>query len=333
MATSPETDFHLAVTLPKASWRDYVSIARPDHWIKHVFIVPGVVLAMVLGANPILDPRVIIAGFLVAALISSANYVINEWLDAEFDAHHPTKSVRPAVSKLISARIVLTEYLVLSATGLLIAYLVSLPLLLIAALFLISGWTYNLAPIRTKDQAYLDVASEAMNNPIRLVLGWMLVDMSTIPPSSLLFAYWAGGAFLMSTKRLAEFRTVSATYGVEVLHLYRRSFRGYSEIRLLLQSFLYAQISCFFIAVFLVKYRIEYIFSFPLFALLFTIYLRVGLKHGSVAQTPEKLFQEKALLTVVAALVAALGLLTFINLPWLAFLSQPHLVHFAGASG
>lgn len=308
------------------SWRDYIAIARPDHWIKHIFLVPGVVLAMILGVNPKFEFWVICAGFTVAALISSANYVINEWLDAEFDAHHPVKSSRPAVSKKLSPKIIWAEYIVLSAMGLATAYAVSIPLLIVAFLFLVSGWSYNLKPVRTKDKAYLDVASEALNNPIRLLIGWVIVDMTTLPPSSLLLAYWAGGAFLMSTKRLAEYRNVTITAGVEALHLYRSSFRGYSENSLLLQSFLYAQIACFFIAVFLVKYRIEYIFSFPLFALLFTVYLRIGLKQGSAAQTPEKLLKEKVLSITVIVLIAVLVLLSYMDLPWLRFLSEPYLI-------
>lgn len=270
-----------------ASWRDYVSIARPDHWVKHVFILPGIALALLLGLNPSIQPLAIAGGFVVAALISSANYVINEWLDAEFDAHHPLKSSRPAVSKILSPALVYTEYALLAAAGLLIALAVSIPMLFVAFLFLASGWIYNVLPVRSKDRAYLDVATEALNNPIRLALGWVMVDPSSAPPSSLLLAYWAGGAFLMSIKRLAEYRTVSASQGIETLHLYRRSFRSYTESRLLFQSFGYAQIACFFIAIFLVKYRIEYVVSFPLFALLFTTYLRVGLKNSSVAQTPE----------------------------------------------
>ena len=312
----------------KSSWLDYVSIARPDHWIKHIFVVPGIVLAMVLGIDPKFDFVVIACGFLVAAFISSANYVINEWLDAEFDAYHPVKSQRPCVCRRLSVRIVWAEYTALSLLGLAIAYAVSVQLLLAALLFLVSGWTYNIEPVRTKDKAILDVATEAVNNPIRLLIGWVLVDMSTLPPSSLLFAYWAGGAFLMSTKRLAEYRNVSITAGVDVLHRYRRSFCWYSENRLLLQSFLYAQIACFFIAIFLVKYRIEYIFSFPLFALLFTIYLRVGLKLGSAAQTPEKLFKEKALIITLNVLALVLVLLSFWDLPWLEFLSKPYLIRF-----
>jgi 4-hydroxybenzoate polyprenyltransferase len=310
----------------RASWLDYVSIARPDHWVKHVFIIPGLALAFLLGAEPSFQPLMIVAGFVSAALISSANYVVNEWLDADFDAHHPMKSARPAVAKALSRNIVIVEYSVLAVVGLWVAYLASMPLFVIAVLFLVSGWTYNIPPLRSKDKAYLDVASEAINNPIRLAYGWAMVDMGTIPPSSLLLAYWAGGAFLMSTKRLAEYRTVSASHGVDVLHLYRSSFREYTESRLLLQSFAYAQLACFFIAVFLVKYRIEYVISFPLFALLFTVYLRLGLKQGSAAQTPERLFRESGLLIVVALLVTTLAVLTIVDVPALQILSDPHLI-------
>jgi len=313
-------------TAERASWRDYVAIARPDHWIKHVFILPGIALAFLLGASPSVQPFLILAGFVSAALISSANYVVNEWLDASFDAHHPMKSKRPAVSKTMSRNVVVVEYFALALVGLWVAWIASMPMFIIAVLFMVSGWTYNIAPIRTKDKAYLDVASEALNNPIRLAIGWAMVDAATIPPSSLLLAYWAGGAFLMSTKRLAEYRTVAASHGVGVLHLYRKSFQEYTESRLLLQSFTYAQLACFFLAVFLVKYRIEYILSFPLFALLFTIYLRLGLKQGSVAQTPERLFKETGMLIVVAVLVIALIILTIVDIPALEFLSDPHII-------
>ena len=34
--------------MEQATFGDYVALARPSHWIKHVFIVPGIVLAMLL---------------------------------------------------------------------------------------------------------------------------------------------------------------------------------------------------------------------------------------------------------------------------------------------
>src|SRR5882724_3783002 len=95
---------------PAAKLADYVAIARPDHWIKHVLIIPGVAFAMIMSAaGPIdvaaLAERLLICLF-VAMALSSANYTINEWLDAPFDAMHPTKRSRPAVQTAMSPSLV-----------------------------------------------------------------------------------------------------------------------------------------------------------------------------------------------------------------------------------
>lgn len=63
--------------LPTAGLTDYLAIARPDHWIKHVLIVPGVAFAMIMStAGPIdyttLAERLIVCLF-VAMALSSAN--------------------------------------------------------------------------------------------------------------------------------------------------------------------------------------------------------------------------------------------------------------------
>ena len=87
-----------AATGSRATWRDYARIARFDHSTKHVFIVPGIVLAYALHQSIVEHPILsILAGFCSAILIAGANYVVNEWLDREFDAFHPLKSQRTAV--------------------------------------------------------------------------------------------------------------------------------------------------------------------------------------------------------------------------------------------
>lgn len=316
------------VARPPATVADYVAMARPDHWTKHVFILPGIALALLLrpASAPAELLLAIVLGLVSACAIASANYVINEWLDARFDRFHPTKSKRPAAAREVSKPVVLGVYAGLAALGLGAAILVSPLFLATSVAFLVSGIAYNVEPIRTKDRAFLDVLTEAINNPIRLTLGWAMVSPDTLPPSSLLLAYWMGGAFLMATKRFAEYRTVAATGRLDDLGLYRRSFRHYTESSLLVSAFLYAQMAAFFLAVFLIKYRIEYLLSLPLFAALFTSYLHVGLKHDSTAQAPEKLFREKALMIVLGLLVVALVVLTLVDIPSLERLTDPHFI-------
>lgn len=312
---------------PAASWKDYLALARPSHVVKHLFILPGIVLALLLhgGEGEGLGAAVAV-GFASAVLVASANYVLNEWLDARFDIFHPSKSLRPAVAKRLSPLLVAAEYLALAGGGLALAQRISPLFLGTSLLFLVSAWAYNVSPVRTKDRAYLDVVSESFNNPIRLTLGWAMVDSTTLPPGSLLAAYWMGGAFLMAVKRLAEYRTVTAAGRGADLARYRRSFRFYDESKLLTSSLVYSLLAGFFLAVFLVKYRIEYLLSLPLFAALFGVYLSIGLRPQSAAQAPEQLFRERRLMVVVLLLLVALVILTWVDIPVLQRLTDPHYI-------
>lgn len=96
---------------------NYIKIARPDHWIKQLFIVPGMVFAVVLIHLPITPAMVplFLLTFLSTSCIASANYVINEWLDAKFDKFHPVKKKRPVVANDMRFSIVMAEYIILAA--------------------------------------------------------------------------------------------------------------------------------------------------------------------------------------------------------------------------
>jgi len=315
------------MTLAPARLGDYLAITRPSHWAKHIFVLPGVVLAVVLRARPwsgLLAP--LLLGLAAACLAASANYVLNEWLDAPSDRHHPAKKARPGVVRRLAPHRVLIEYALLLTAAFALGSLVSWLFDVTLGLFALAGLAYNVPPIRLKDIAYLDVLLESLNNPLRLVLGWAIVDSETLPPSSLLLAYWMGGAFLMGVKRLAEYRAVTARAGVEALARYRRSFARYTETSLTVSSFAYSQMAAFFLAVFLVKYRIEYLLSLPFFTLLFVSYLGLGLRTDSRVQSPETLFRDRGLVLSMALLLAALVVLTFVDLPWLDRLTTPHYI-------
>ena len=298
----------------------YIAIARPDHWFKNVFVLPGAALAMAVTGNIGFVPLWnILLAVIATCLIASANYTINEWLDAEFDQHHPIKKHRPSVSGGVKAKFVYIQYALLSITGLGLGFVVS-PLCMYALLFLlIMGVAYNVRPMRTKDRAYLDVISESINNPIRFMIGWFAVVTTLFPPSSILLAYWTGGAFLMATKRFAEYRYIGDP---DRAGLYRASFKHYTEERLLLSSFFYALVSAFFFGVFLIKYKIELILVCPFLAFLFTWYFQMSLAKGSTAQTPEKLYKEKKFVAFVGLLSALVIALVLIDIPYLEFLTE-----------
>lgn len=280
-----------------------------------MFIGPGLVLALILIEIPQDWGSFIIklaAGFLATCFIASANYVINEWLDAEFDKYHPTKKNRPVVSQNMKFSLVMAEYAVCIVIGIALSFVVNLPFLFTELWLLVMGILYNVKPIRTKDVVYLDVLSESVNNMIRLLLGWFIVCENVYPPSSIMVGYWMAGAFLMAVKRYAEYRMIGDP---KLAGLYRKSFSKYTEELLLCSAFFYALCATFLIGIFLLKYRIEYIIAMPVLFLLFCYYLYIAHKPDSAAQKPEKLFREKKLMLLVAVLVVLFIVLTVVDIP------------------
>jgi len=311
------------ISPPSGTFRDYVRIARPDHWVKNIFMIPGAALAYVLlrHGDPALVLMHVAMAMIALCLVASANYTINEYLDAPFDRFHPLKRSRPGAEGRLDQRLVGAQYFVLVVLGMLFAKTINTAFEVTCFALLVMGTAYNVRPMRTKDRPYLDVLSESVNNPIRFLLGWFAVSSVVIPPGSVLLAYWMGGAFLMGVKRYAEYRRIGDPHQAG---LYRRSFQSYTEASLLLSSFFYALCSAFLIGIFLIKYKIELLLSLPLFAVLFTWYLAISLKADSAAQAPEKLYQERAFMSFAILTFVAVVALFFINLPILDALMHPH---------
>ena len=72
---------------------DYWRISRPDNITKHVFIIPGIFLALIYQPFQIEHLQSIFIGILSSVLAASANYTINEFIDHKTDKYHPLKKV------------------------------------------------------------------------------------------------------------------------------------------------------------------------------------------------------------------------------------------------
>lgn len=297
--------------------KKYIKIMRIDHWIKQLFILPGLICALYLG-NYNLNINLIISlfiGLLATSLIASANYVINEYFDAKFDKFHPIKSKRPLVEENVKGSIIWLLWFILSIAGLLIGYLAINKHFFITELsLLLMGLIYNVKPFRTKDIFILDVLSESINNAIRFILGWFIITTNLIIPISILLGYWMAGSFLMATKRYAEYRIIN---NKKKAASYRKSFKYYNEKILITSAFFYAMCSVFFIGIFLIKYRIELIISIPFIIGLFCYYFYISFADDSVVQKPEKLYKEKGLMLYCIFLIILFILLMHFNIPWL----------------
>jgi 4-hydroxybenzoate polyprenyltransferase len=299
-----------------SSVRPYIRIARFDHWFKNIFMLPGVVVALYARAELATGSTCwrVALGLLAAGLIASSNYVLNELLDAKFDILHPVKKFRPVPSGQVKKPVAVLQWLAFAVVGLWLAALLGAEFFLAALSLWVMGCIYNIPPVRSKDKPYVDVLSESVNNPIRLMLGWYATGIAILPPVSLLFAYWMVGGYFMAIKRLAEYRMINDPV---VCAAYRQSFAHYNEERLLKSIIYYATAFGLFFGIFLIRYRMELILSIPLIAGFMSWYIHLGFLHNSPAQYPERLYRQRGFVIYCLLCSSVLMLLLFLPIPML----------------
>ncbi|MDQ2900057.1 MAG: UbiA prenyltransferase family protein [Acidobacteriota bacterium] len=298
----------------RPSWKGHLEIARVDHWVKNVFVLPGIVVALSIEHERLtqLNWFTLILGLFAICLITSSNYVINEVLDAPFDLKHPTKYNRPVPSGRVSIPLAYVEWIGLMLAGMALSFYISLPFAATMLVLWVMGCVYNIPPSRSKDLPYLDVLSESVNNPLRMLAGWYLTGTHAIPPTSLLISYWMVGCYFMAIKRYAEYRDIGDSARSAA---YRKSFGYYTEQRLLVSIMFYAAHAMLFFGAFIVRYRLELILAFPLVALVMAQYLSLSFKVDSAVQRPEGLYREPGLMAAVLCCTVVMCFLLFVDIP------------------
>jgi decaprenyl-phosphate phosphoribosyltransferase len=322
MNTHTSTLSALPATMrPRATLRGHIQIARIDHWFKNVFVLPGIIAAIGvdMSAPDGLWSRIVI-GMISICLVASSNYVINEVLDAPSDRSHPIKRNRPVPSGAVNVPLAYLQWIALMVVGVALGALVSRPFAITVFILWVMGCVYNIRPFRSKDIPYVDVLSEAVNNPLRMLAGWFIASTATIAPASLLLSYWMVGCYFMAIKRYAEYREIGDQ---RVAAAYRKSFAYYTPERLIVSIMFYASAAMLFLGAFVMRYRLELILAFPLVAVVMAIYLELSFKKDSAAQRPEGLYREPKLMVAVIVCFATMAALMLVNIPVLQDIFAP----------
>jgi len=315
----PKPGVSLAPPKQIPAWRrtagNLLDVFRPLRWYRNLSMLLGALLTIKVtgirvtglgGARALTGP--LLASFLVSfialCLVASANYGINEVLDTETDRHHPHKKFRAIPAGRISARLVLVLSSALYLLGLgLIARLHNPMLTLSLALLAVSGFLYNVRPFRFKDRAYLDFSFEALNNPIRLMVGWYSLTPAHIPiPASFVLSFWFLGCFLMSAKRFGELRFIEDR---QAAARYRRSLHSYTEEKLLSCMICALVAFSFMLGFFCLKYGVDTVLVLP-FVLVWTVwFFSLAYQEDTIVKDPERLFEKKGFLCFSVLSLAA----------------------------
>jgi 4-hydroxybenzoate polyprenyltransferase len=287
--------------------RAYLRAMRLERWPRSLAIFIGSASFFFLHRSLFSGPAGSVllhlsAAFILTWGISTANYIINEIVDAPYDAHHPTKKNRPLVQGLIKRTPFAIMGIVLTILSLGAAALIFSPAFFLALLSLLfAGFIYNIRPIRTKDIPFLDSISESANNPIRFLIGWFaLAPGGLFPPISLLLSWWSFGNFLLVAKRLSEFRFLKDKAGD-----YRSSLRRYTRRSLLLGMAVSAVVFFLTYVWFSIQFKLQgFLILTPFVALFFLLIYRKTMMEQEVMEEPERLLKQPtfALYTLFLAL-------------------------------
>lgn len=295
----------------KLSENPYIKLLRVNHWFKNLFIFFGVVYAFWIGDNSlnILLIIKILGAFFLASFVSSANYIINQIADKEFDKKHPLKKQRPIPSGKISIELPFFLSLVIFLVSFGIANLYySFNFSVLIFIFWIAGIIYNIKPLRLKDVPYLDVISESANNPIRFLIGWLVIMPNTFPHLEILIFSWSAGAVLMTAKRYDEL-----FYHGRGLVPYRQTFGTYSLTKLKKLLIFYTIVSFALFSSFIYTYQHKLIWITPMIFAYLVWLLNAIITGRAKARNIEEFVLTKEFMALSGSLLIVILVMTYLT--------------------
>lgn len=192
---------------------------RPHQWLKNVFVFAGLLFAGQWDDWALVLQ--VLTAFAAFCAVSSAVYVLNDWIDRAHDAQHPAKRHRPLACGAVSPAAALT----LAVLLLLMAVALAWSMWWLLVLMLVYGLVNLAYSLRLKRVAVVDVSAIASGFLLRLLAGTVAVGIA--PSRWMLLTGLFGALFLGFCKRRAESfhpvatqRAVMADYPTALLDLF-----------------------------------------------------------------------------------------------------------------
>ena len=267
---------------------------RVDHWIKNLVLVLGYTFAIFYSNQNSNDFFLLSSAFIILCISASSNYLINEYFDKKTDKFHPIKKIRVFVKKdKNDFERVFIQYFFLISISIFLSCFINKTFFYLNIIFIIFGILYNVKPFRLKDIFLIDVILESANNPLRFLMGWVVILPDYYPPISIILFFWFSGCFLMTMKRYSEYLFLSKFINPRK---YRKSFESYNEKNLFDISIFYCLLSLSFFIIFVIKYKIELILILPLAILMYVRIFKISLNKDSLIMRVEKIYKDKLFL-------------------------------------
>lgn len=191
---------------PRGGLWPYVKLLRPHQWVKNGFVFVGLIFGEAFADLALLQSVVLAA--LAFSLAASSIYVVNDLADREKDRLHPVKRHRPLAAGTVNV----TAALLLAGAclfgALMLAYSVSLTVLLVVALYAGLNVAYSMG---LKHVAVLDVFIIAAGFMLRILAGTLGVGIA--PSHWLLVCGLLLTLFLGFAKRRAELKALEDDAG------------------------------------------------------------------------------------------------------------------------
>lgn len=172
---------------------------RPTQWVKNGFVLMPLIFSARLFH---IEDFMKVCGMLAAfCLVSSATYIINDYMDMDQDRVHPLKKHRPIASGEVSpgSAFVLASILILGA--LMLASAIHAP---VECYVLLAGYLglHIVYSVKLKDLVIVDVLTISVGFLLRVVAGAMTISVSV--SSWLILCTFSVAIFLALGKRRHE---------------------------------------------------------------------------------------------------------------------------------